>query len=83
MPAHNNGDLDATAEHAVVVRLLEDHAESVTRDELYATRSDINSERLDAAILSLAAAEVVSTEGDHIRSAPALIRLDDLRLIAI
>jgi len=83
MPAHNNGDLDFTAEHAVVIRLLEDHTQPVTRDELHATRPDIAAERLDAAILSLANAQVVRTEGDRVRSAPALQRLDDLRLVAI
>jgi hypothetical protein len=83
MPDHNNGGLDTPAERAVVVRLLEDHAEPVTRDELQATRTDIGVERLDAAIVSLSEAEVVRTEGDHVRSAPALRRLDDLRLIAI
>ncbi len=84
MPAHNNGGLDAPAEYAVVIRLLEDHAQPVTRDELYAARSDIGTERLDAAITRLAEAQVVRAEGDdHIRSSPALSRLDNLQLIAI
>ncbi len=83
MPAHNNGGLDAAAEYAVVIRLLEDHTQPVTRYELYATRADIGAERLDAAILSLTEAQVVRTERDGVRSAPALQRLDDLRLVAI
>jgi hypothetical protein len=83
MPAHNNDGLDAAAEYAVVIRLLEDHTRPVPRHELYAARADIGGERLDAAIVSLAEAQVVTTEGDSVRSAPALERLDDLRLIAI
>jgi hypothetical protein len=83
MPAHNNGGLDAAAEYAVVIRLLEDHTQPATRNELYKTRADIGAERLDAAILSLAEAQVVRTEGDGVRSAPALERLDELRLVAI
>ncbi len=83
MPAHNNGGLDTPAEYAVVVRLLEDQAEPVSRDELYSSRREIGVERLDAAITSLAEAEVVRTEGSQVRSAPALQRLDDLQLIAI
>jgi hypothetical protein len=83
MPAHNNGGLDVAAEHAVVIRLLEDHTQPVSRDELYATRDDIGRERLEGAIVSLAEAEVVRTEGDSLRSAPALQRLDALQLVAI
>ncbi len=83
MPAHNNAGLDAPAERAVVVRLLEDHEQPVTRDELHATREDIAPGRLDAAILSLAEADILKTEGTSVRSAPALKRLDDLRLVAI
>jgi len=83
MPAHNNDGLDVAAEYAVVIRLLEDHSQPVIRDELHATRADIGAERLDAAVLSLAEAQVLRTEGDSIRSAPALRRLDDLRLVAI
>jgi hypothetical protein len=83
MPAHNIGGLDAAAEYAVVLRLLEDHTEPVTRDELYRARTDIGPQRLDAAILSLAEAQVVKAEGDGVRSAPALQRLDELRLVAI
>ncbi len=83
MPAHNNGGLDVAAQYAVVIRLIEDHTQPVTRDELYATRGDIGRERLDGAIDSLAEAEIVRMEGDSVRSAPALQRLDDLRLVAI
>jgi hypothetical protein len=83
MPVHNNGGLDSPAERAVVVRLLEDYEQPVTRDELYSTRADIGAERLDAAIISLTEAQVVRADGGSVRTAPALRRLDDLRLIAI
>jgi hypothetical protein len=83
MPAHNNADLDAAAEHAVVVRLLEDHELAVTRDELYAAQPDLGVERLDAAVLSLAEVKVVLVTVGSVRSTPALQRLDELRLLAI
>jgi hypothetical protein len=83
MPAHNNGGLDTAAQRVIVVRLLEDHAQPVTREELHTARPDIGVDRLDAAVISLAEAEVVRADGEQIRSAPALKRLDDLQLVAI
>jgi hypothetical protein len=83
MPAHTSGGLDDVAERAVLLRLLEDHAQPVSRRELYAERDDIGADRLAAAIDSLRAAEVLRVEDEAIRSAPALQRLDGLRLIAI
>jgi hypothetical protein len=83
MPAYDTGGVDAAAEHAIVIRLREDHTQPVLRRELYAIRPDIGAARLDNAIISLTEAQVVRAEGNGVRSAPALQRLDDLRLIAI
>jgi hypothetical protein len=83
MPAHNTGGLDAAAHYAVVIRLLEDHTLPVTRAELYATRSDIDAERLDAAVVQLTEKQVVQVDGDSVSSAPALQHLDELGLVAI
>lgn len=83
MPANTTGESDDAAERAVVLRLLEDHDRPVSRDELCAERGDIGAERFAAAISALDAAEVLRVEGETIRSAPALQRLDGLRFIAI
>jgi hypothetical protein len=83
MPAHNTGGLDAAAEYAVVIRLLEDHTQPVSRAELYTTRSDIGAVRLEAAIIQLVANQLVLADESSVRSAPALQHLDELRLIAI
>jgi len=83
MPAHNIGGLDTAAQRVVVVRLLEDHAQPVTRKELHAARPDIGADRPDAAVISLAEAEVVQADGEQVSSAPALKRLDHLQLVAI
>jgi len=83
MPANTSGELDDIAERAVILRLLEDHTRPVSRDELYAERQDIGADRLAAAILSLSEAEVLRAEDQQVQSAPALKRLDELRLVAI
>ncbi len=82
MPGHNNG-LDTAAERVVLLRLLEDHERPVMREELHTARPDIGADRLDAAVLSLAEAQVVRADGEQVSSAPALKRLDDLQLVAI
>jgi hypothetical protein len=83
MPAHNNGGLDTAAQRLIVVRLLEDHARPVSREELHTARPDIGADRLDAAVDSLAEAQVVQADGLQVSSTPALKRLDDLQLVAI
>lgn len=84
MRTHDTGALDAEAERAVVVRLLEDTTQPVPADKLYSPNApNIDAARLRAAVASLEAVGVVTTDPEGVRVAPSLRRLDDLRLVAI
>jgi predicted transcriptional regulator len=75
--------LDDNAVQAKVVLQLLGRVAAYPRTDLVAALEDIATERISAALDSLADAGVVEFEGAGVRATEAVKRLDELALIAI
>jgi hypothetical protein len=74
--------IDSYAEHLVVLTVA-GVERGRTREQVYRTLSDVDRERLDDAIDSLAAVGVVVVKGRSVHQSRALERIDRLDMIGV
>jgi hypothetical protein len=75
-------DLDAWAQTAVILELL-DRSAPIPQPVLHHAIVDVTDARIGRAVLSLQDAGVLLVESDGLSASKALIRLDELGMIAV
>jgi hypothetical protein len=71
-----------SAQYLVVIEVL-NRSHGRQRERMYRTLRAHEREEIDAAIASLEQAGVVTVNGQTIKASPALVRLEQLNLIAV
>jgi hypothetical protein len=71
-----------SAQYLVVIEVL-NRSHGRQRERMYRTLRAHEREAIDAAIASLEQAGVVTVNGQTIKASPALVRLEQLNLIAV
>jgi hypothetical protein len=79
MPGEN---IDAQVQAAIALEVIQ-RAEGVAVSELLGTISDVERERVTAAVDRLHAVGVIRKEGDTVYATDALNRIDEIGLICI
>jgi hypothetical protein len=81
-PKQDQGQIDARTERLIVLQLIgSEH--TVERARLYQSLADIERAQVEAAIARLALDGVIDAQATSVRSSPALVRLERLRMICL